>query len=180
MKRGIASHETPNEGATNTWLTPRWIIEALGPFDLDPCAATEEPARVATRYFTVKDNGLAQDWGDAYVFCNPPYGPHTGPWLGRCAQHGHAIALVFARTDTGPLQTALRKCDAALFIAGRLTFDSPPGGQESRGNAGAPSVLLAYGRRARQRLADSDIPGSLMIALDRRVYALPLLDEVRP
>ncbi len=24
--------------ATDTWLTPKFIIDALGPFDLDPCA----------------------------------------------------------------------------------------------------------------------------------------------
>jgi hypothetical protein len=37
--RGITGHEKPYEGATNVWLTPKDMIDDLGPFDLDPCAA---------------------------------------------------------------------------------------------------------------------------------------------
>jgi hypothetical protein len=33
----IGKHERPNKGATDIWLTPLEIIDALGPFDLDPC-----------------------------------------------------------------------------------------------------------------------------------------------
>lgn len=27
--------------STDDWYTPRWLIDTLGPFDLDPCAAPE-------------------------------------------------------------------------------------------------------------------------------------------
>lgn len=27
------------EASADEWYTPQWIIEELGPFDMDPCAA---------------------------------------------------------------------------------------------------------------------------------------------
>ena len=59
MKGGVGSHETPGQGATNDWLTPQEVIDALGPFDLDPCASEVDPNRVAPRYYTWRENGLA-------------------------------------------------------------------------------------------------------------------------
>lgn len=60
---------------TDSWITPKWIIDRLGTFDLDPCACEPQP-------------------------CNPPYGRSLGIWLERMALHNNGIALVFARTDT--------------------------------------------------------------------------------
>jgi hypothetical protein len=39
----LGSHETPNKGATDTWLTPPEMIELLGPFDTDPCVPEGMP-----------------------------------------------------------------------------------------------------------------------------------------
>lgn len=63
MSRGAMSrHENANTG-TDTWLTPRHIIDALGTFDLDPCAAPD-PERwpTARTHYTYRDDGLTQDW----------------------------------------------------------------------------------------------------------------------
>jgi hypothetical protein len=35
-------------GGTDDWITPPGIIEALGPFDLDPCASVGQPWPCAT------------------------------------------------------------------------------------------------------------------------------------
>jgi hypothetical protein len=43
MKTGIGSHTRAFRGKTDCWLTPPEIIRALGPFDLDPCAAPSQP-----------------------------------------------------------------------------------------------------------------------------------------
>ena len=60
---GIAGHERPYRGASNDWLTPRYILAALGPFDLDPCAAPDpRPWPTAAKHFTEADNGLAHLW----------------------------------------------------------------------------------------------------------------------
>jgi hypothetical protein len=39
-------------GATQMHLTPRSIIDALGPFDLDPCAANPRPWDCAAENIT--------------------------------------------------------------------------------------------------------------------------------
>ena len=41
----LSSHQRPHRGATDVWLTPPHMIAALGPFDLDPCAAVDQPSR---------------------------------------------------------------------------------------------------------------------------------------
>ena len=46
-----------------TWITPKWIVESLGRFDLDPCAADVMPYATADRMVTKEENGLSVDWG---------------------------------------------------------------------------------------------------------------------
>ncbi|MGE0023973.1 MAG: hypothetical protein AB7S70_10125 [Hyphomicrobium sp.] len=75
-------------GSVN-WLTPKLYIDALGPFDLDPCAPIEQPFPTAARVFTIHDNGLIQSWrdpdaGDLRVWLNPPYARHLiAKWIAR-------------------------------------------------------------------------------------------------
>jgi len=57
----------------NEWLTPPYILNSLGPFDLDPCAPIDPPWKMAENYYTIKDDGLVQSW-KGKVWCNPPYG----------------------------------------------------------------------------------------------------------
>jgi hypothetical protein len=73
--------------------------------------------------------------------------------LERMREHGNGIALVFARTDTKAMQSALHAADAVFFLAGRLTFlRSLPPFEPGDQNAGAPSLLLGYGKTAADRL----------------------------
>ena len=44
MMAAIGGHHARRRGATSDdWITPRCIIDALGPFDLDPCASATQP-----------------------------------------------------------------------------------------------------------------------------------------
>ncbi len=159
MASGITSHERPNEGATNDWLTPRHVLNALGPFDLDVCASVSDPTRCAPRGWTVADDGLQKPW-EGFVWCNPPYGPHVGIWLDRMALHNNGIALVFARTETRAVNSHLQYATSVLFHKGRLCFERPY--ESASGNAGAPSMFLAYGTEADARLRASALPGIVM------------------
>lgn len=126
------------------WLTPRHVLEALGHFDLDPCSPVTRPWDTAAKHYTVMDNGLAQPW-DGRVWCNPPYGMKAAQWLERCADHGNAVALIFARTETRMFFAHVwPKAQGVLFLEGRLHFHHVCG-RRARANAGAPSVLVAYG-----------------------------------
>jgi hypothetical protein len=62
-KAGIGSHTKPNQGDTNTWLTPQHIVQALGTFDLDPCAApSPRPWPTAKYHIELPEDGLAASW----------------------------------------------------------------------------------------------------------------------
>ena len=47
---------------SDVWLTPKYIIDDIGPFDLDPCTEKERPWPTAESHFTLIDDGLMQDW----------------------------------------------------------------------------------------------------------------------
>ena len=158
---GTGSHTRPNDGATIHWLTPPEIVEQLGPFRLDPCAPTTRPWPTAEEHFTVGDDGLSLSWFGR-VWLNPPYGRQTGNWLARLADHGCGTAIVFARTETEMfVREVWNRATALLFIDGRLHFHHTDGSR-AKGNAGAPSVLVAYGDYDAQRLRDSGIAGAFV------------------
>ena len=139
------------------WLTPPEIVRALGPFDLDPCAPIKRPWETAIEHFTILDDGLKKEW-KGRVWCNPPYGSQTGIWLKRCAQHGNAIALTFARTETKMFFEAVwNDAHAIFFFQGRLKFYHVNG--RSGDSAGAPSVLIAYGKENADRLLSAKLEG---------------------
>lgn len=157
---GIGSHTAPNRGATDSWITPKHIIDAIGPFDLDPCACDPQPWPCAERSFTEADDGLSQPW-EGRVWLNPPYGRQTGTWLAQLADYGRGTALVFARTETTMfVEQVWNRATAVLFLHGRLWFHRPDG---SRGesNAGGPSVLVAYGEQDAAHLRLAVIEGRL-------------------
>lgn len=147
MTRGLV-HERPRQGETDTWLTPPWVYEALGPFDLDPCGYPGWPT--AERVITLPEDGFTADWS-GLVWLNPPYSQVEG-WLRRLAEHPEGgIALVFARTETAAFQRWVwGRATSLLFPAGRIKFLRPDGSPGL--NAAAPSVIVAYGADATMRL----------------------------
>lgn len=143
------------------WITPRFVLDALPVFDLDPCAAVGQPWPTATSHMTIEDDGLDREWY-GFVWCNPPYGRATGEWLARMADHRDGIALIFARTETRMfVDEVWSKADAVLFLHGRLWFHHVSG-ERASANSGAPSVLVAYGDRAVVALEASGLNGSLV------------------
>lgn len=140
----MIKHPHNSPATTTTWLTPPKLIEDLGPFDLDPCAAVNQPWRTAERQYTTQDDGLAQEWTGS-VWLNPPYGRDTKHWMSRMAEHNSGIALVFVRTDTRWwLESVWKKATGVYFLSGRLRFHHACG-NVAAANAGAASALVAYG-----------------------------------
>jgi len=159
MKTGIGSHTRAFRGQTDCWLTPPEIIRALGPFDLDPCAAPGQPWPTARHHYAPPQDGLQLPWFHR-VFLNPPYGQQTGRWLERLSEHGNGIALVFARTETAMFfDHVWGKAAGALFLEGRLHFYHLDG-TRAKGNSGGPSVLLAYGEENARRLQECPLKGA--------------------
>ena len=150
---------------TDSWITPTWLIDRLGPFDLDPCACDPQPWPCAAEQYT--ENGLMLPWNGT-VWMNPPYGRQLGPWLNRLALHGDGIALVFARTETRAFfNNVWPYAEALLFLKGRVTFCRPDGTPSPSGhNSGGPSVLIGYGPEAYDRLSECRDLGALVMNLD--------------
>jgi len=157
----MSGHEPHYRGLTDVWLTPKPVIDTLGPFDLDPFAASEpRPWPTAKRHITKEQDGLKQYWGgsEIFVWCNPPYGPEAGACIGKLADHGNGIALVFARTETKWFQAIIPRATSLFFPRGRLTFCRADG-TVPKGNGGAPSVFVAFGDEAHRRLERAAFPG---------------------
>tara|TARA_B110000503_G_scaffold137368_1_gene221456 strand:- start:513 stop:1016 length:504 start_codon:yes stop_codon:yes gene_type:complete len=152
--------ENPNV-TTTTWLTPPYVIEALGEFDLDPCASLDRPWDTAKKHYTIEDDGLIQPWSGR-VWCNPPYGKEMIPFLEKMAAHDPGgIVLIFARTETKAFfEYVWGRADAVLFIKGRLRFYYPDGREGE--SAGSPSVLIAYGQQEADVLEKCSIPGKFI------------------
>lgn len=155
--KGIGGHHR-TIGRTVEWLTPPEILRALGAFDLDPCSPVGRPWDTAARHYTIEDDGLSKPW-TGRVWLNPPYGPQTGRWLRRLSRHDDGIALVFARTETEMFHRwGWDVASAMFFLRGRIRFHSIDG-RQSAGNAGGPSVLIAYGPGNASALAASGLKG---------------------
>lgn len=160
-RRSMGSHQSASM-ISDVWLTPPEIVETLGPFDLDPCAAPEpRPWDTAAHHIALPEDGLAAEWSGR-VWLNPPYSSEAVKWLRKMADHNNGTALVFARTETSWfVETIWKAATAVLFIEGRLYFHRP-NGVRAEANAGAPSCLVAYGHRDARILAMSGIKGGFV------------------
>lgn len=133
----IGSHERPNKGETDVWLTPLPVVQSLGHFDLDPCGELHH--KTADVIYT--QQGLDKEWFGR-VWLNPPYS-EVEQWLERLAAHGRGVALVFARMDVKWAHNIIPKADSVFFPKGRMWFLTKE--LKKKGNAGAPSMFLAFG-----------------------------------
>ncbi|MDH1791514.1 phage N-6-adenine-methyltransferase [Stenotrophomonas sp. GD03819] len=140
---------------TTTWLTPRNIIEQLGPFDLDPCTPEQGmPWATATVMLKPSDDGLTTAWPQqSFVWMNPPYGRGQDLWMKKMAEHGNGLALVLARMEVQWMHEFILEhpsVHSILLPKGRLRYCKPDGVQGDPATAG--SLLIAYGERADKQL----------------------------
>src|ERR1700753_3546750 len=92
IKKAIGGHHS-SRMVSDTWLTPPWILDALGDFDLDPCAAPLPRHRpTAAEHITRPDDGLAADWHGP-VWLDPPYSREAIRWITQLAARGRGTAL---------------------------------------------------------------------------------------
>lgn len=131
-----------NTKNNDEWLTPPYVISALGEFDIDPCSPVCRPWDTANNHFNVNDDGLLQEW-KGRVWLNPPYGNKTFEWLSKLAEHKNGIALIFSRTETKGFHKEIwEKAHSIFFFKGRLSFYKVTGEKASCANA--PSCLVSY------------------------------------
>lgn len=145
----------PHKTLTDTWITPKWVIDKIGLSDLDPCGflvAGSAIVQTAHRYFTEDQDGFSQEWFGS-VFVNFPYS-EAKKWMRRCSEYGDAIVLCFARTDTQAWQRYTKNATGINFVNRRISFLNSSGVEQSNGNA--PSALIAWGEKNFQRICRVD------------------------
>ena len=133
-------------GGNDEWLTPTWILDQLGEFDLDPCAPVDRPWSTANSHYTVLDDGLKKKWFGR-VWCNPPFNRYQRPlWMRHMADHGDGIMLLPAAGETKAFARYVwGRCDGILFLNRRPHFCYIDG-TEARANSGCTICLIAYGK----------------------------------
>lgn len=143
---------------TDEWYTPIDIINALGKFDLDPCAPVAPLWQTAKIMYNKLDNGLCQNW-EGRVWLNPPYSrPLIEQFVKKMAEHGNGIALLFNRCDSKMFQDIIfEKATAIKFLRNRIRFFREDG---TRGDSpGCGSILIAFGDKNAEILRTCDIEG---------------------
>lgn len=127
------------------WSTPQGFFDKLNEefhFTLDPCA--DDSNHKCEKYYTVEQDGLAQDWSGESVFCNPPYGRDVAKWVRKCFYEVYfgrfrlAVMLLHARTDTKWFHQYVYNKSEVRFVRGRLRF----GDQEQP--APFPSMVVVF------------------------------------
>lgn len=149
----FVSTDPPSQsGKTNTWLTPLSLIKSLGEFDLDPCAFPNH--LTAKKLIILPEDGLNQTWSGR-VWLNPPYGKQQRIWMDKMMNHGNGIALLFARLETNWIQPYIQ--NGFFQLQGRIKFLNEKFKEET--TAGAPSMLIPFGRKNIGAILSSDLKG---------------------
>ena len=133
----------------HSWETPKWLVDTLKTvidFTVDAAASAENAKH--ERFWTIEDDGLAQDWTKETVWVNPPYGRALPGWLKKAYESsreggGQSVVLVPARPDTSYWhQWILPHQDVPiLFLSGRLKFELKG---KTVGTANFPSALIFF------------------------------------
>lgn len=127
------TEQTPVRSASDrdSWCTPRWLAEAVGSFDLDPCSNSRSHIAARTRWsLETNDDGLSRDIAivpSCRVFVNPPYSrDQVLRWV---AKYEHARFCFLLRFD--PSTEWFDRVYAASSLVcvprRRVNFEPPPG-----------------------------------------------------
>ena len=151
----------------NTWETPIDFFNKLNDvfkFDVDVCA-NDDTAK-CSKYYTVKEDGLSQEWyGNCWM--NPPYNREQISWLHKASnevdKNASLVAcLVPARPDTRVWHDIIFKKSVAIcFIKGRLKFG------DSTSSAPFPSALIIFGKELNNKLKEVLNNMGCLITFDR-------------
>lgn len=139
MNNIVFSHKS------DEWTTPQDLFDSLNnefKFTLDPCATDDN--HKCDKYFTIKNNGLLQEWENEVVFCNPPYSK-IRQWVFKAFWENFyfdtkIVMLIPARTDTIWFHEYIYNNPNVeiRFIKGRLKFG------DSKNSAPFPSMIVIF------------------------------------
>ncbi len=114
----------------DTWCTPKWITDAIGEFDLDPCANERSHVAASTQFQLSRGedgleraSGIGHDWR---VFVNPPYSD-VMPWI-KAYAHTRFCFLLKLDPSTRWFAELYARTELILMPRGtRIEFEAPAG-----------------------------------------------------
>ncbi|HET8685379.1 MAG TPA: DNA N-6-adenine-methyltransferase [Methanosarcina sp.] len=130
--------------------TPKYIIDSLGPFDMDPCASINTK-HAKINLFYPKDDGLSSTW-DGFVWCNPPFSEKE-LWIKNRIEHDNGILLLPERGSAPWFGPLAKHCGCYFVMGKKINFI----GGSSSNNIG--SCLFPFGLKALARIYESNLPG---------------------
>jgi DNA N-6-adenine-methyltransferase (Dam) len=174
----LGSHQH-SIGKSQNHISPFELVQAIGPFDLDPAAASSRPWDCARISWT--SGSLEREWPrELFIYLNPPFDRReVGRWIAKLAQHGNGICLTHARCEAAWFEPIWQHAAAILFLADRIHFHRPDGSRQPA-NSGAPAVLAAFGDEAVLRLHRCGIGGALVVGWSLQPAGPILRRSARP
>lgn len=140
-----------NHQSENTWFTPKAFIEALGPFDMDPCTMSTRPFDAAffkNVEYDRGEDGLVIPWcGD--VWLNPPYGKEIHPFVDKFIDHRKGVMLIFARMGSVSIQKVVKAGAMLYCLRRRVKFIDKKGVSDT--NAGTDSCFVFFDKKYIER-----------------------------
>lgn len=123
MTTTIDEHGRTKQTYTNDWITPDYLVKALGEFDLDPCSSKNPPTPLAKHWYYPEINGLEQEFFGR-VWLNPPFlAKEIRKWLELMRDHRSGIALIPSEMDRKHMhELVLPVADSIFFMKGRIKF----------------------------------------------------------
>ena len=145
----------------DNWETPQDFFDRYDRvyhFNLD-AASSDENAK-CEKHFTIKDDGLKQNWAGHTVWLNPPYGRQIGKWVQKAYEESlkpdtTVVCLLPARTDTKWFHDYCTKGEIT-FVRGRLKFINRnlpsyrEDGKFQKSPAPFPSMVVVFDNRKKE------------------------------
>ena len=137
----------------NDWCTPQDFFELLNTkfhFTLDPCAS--DTNHKCSKYYTVKDNGLAISWQGESVFVNPPFS-ESNKWIEKAWREStkpktQVVMIIPSRTDTVYWHTYIMiKAYQIWFCKGRVNFELD--GKKPKNGSTFPLAVIIFNEELR-------------------------------
>lgn len=135
---------------SDEYETPRDVYEALDSvlhFTCDPAAS--HLSHMHNSYWTIRDDGLKQDWTNHRMFLNPPYSTAlqrafvdkaTVSWLNG---ESETVLLIPPRTDTQVWHNSIfPHAKSVFFVQGRLKFLNKVKNSDVNNSAPFPSSFV--------------------------------------
>lgn len=144
-------------GKSDSWGTPAWITDALGRFDLDPCAMPTPARQIALTNYTEREDGLVQEWAGR-VWLNPPFNRYERPyWMERMSRHNFGTMLIPAACETAPFAKYVWGVAKGILMLRERPYFLKPDGTRARSNSGCTICLVAYGDYDLHKLRESGL-----------------------